>query len=62
MYDEDFEDDCGAATTEEACGGCAVCRDVVADGIEGDVETGALTEAEARTAHLLNGTWDVWED
>lgn len=58
----DYDDDCGNATTDNACGGCAACREVIADGIERDVESGALTWAEARAAHVLNGTWDARED
>lgn len=35
--------------------GCEDCNQGKYDAIEGDVETGALTEAEALELHRLNG-------
>ncbi|WP_439675688.1 hypothetical protein [Embleya sp. MST-111070] len=63
MYDdEDGFEDCGGGPPDEWCGACDACREAIGDGIEHDVETGAITEAEARDAHWLNGTWDDRDD
>jgi hypothetical protein len=49
--------DCSAPSPDTECGICEGCQERAGDDIEHQVEDGSMTEAEARDAHVLNGTW-----
>jgi hypothetical protein len=53
----DFDPECGGEFIDGVWSGCGCgeCGQAEYDAIEADVETGSITEDEARERHALNG-------